>query len=87
MSFKTFFMTLYTMQLSKLLYSTILILDTYMEELKDELKQTDIAQQSRLSDSHYNCKVETQRSIRWMLEKMWYKMENYLALVMRKLVL
>lgn len=75
------------MQLSKLLYSTILVLDTYKEELKDELKQTDIAQQSRLSDSHHNWKVETQRSIRWMLEKMWYKLENYLGLVMRKFVL
>lgn len=27
----------------KLFYSTILVLDTYTEELKDELKQTDIA--------------------------------------------
>lgn len=36
-------MILYSMQLSKLLYSTILVLDTYTEELKNELKQTDIA--------------------------------------------
>lgn len=40
---ETLFMMLYSMQLSKLLCSTILVLDTYTEELKAELKQTDIA--------------------------------------------